>query len=59
MTTAPESLGAVVLDMIHQAVRCMERIQHEKDCIEELRRLAADELAVDPKDFNALVKQYS
>ncbi|MDO8385073.1 MAG: hypothetical protein Q7T13_01570 [Polaromonas sp.] len=54
---------AEVGDLIHnfaaEAVRCMYRIDEENATIKELRDAARYELGLDPKVFNALVKEYT
>ena len=59
MTMADASLGRQALDLIYEAVRCKERIEYEQHCIKELRDICRKDLALDPKEFDALVQWYS
>ncbi len=57
LTTVHESLVSVVIDLLNEGYHARLRIEHEKQAIADLRRIAIQELQVSPVDFNRMVKE--
>lgn len=55
MTTT--TLTEVLEDLVQEAVQCKRRIQREQETIEELRRIAREDLRLSPKDFNTYLQE--